>query len=277
MNRGLIFDIRRFSVNDGPGIRTTVFFKGCPLSCWWCHNPESRDFQPETSTKHLISGGKTFDHEEITGKWMTVAEVLEEVLKDRIFYDESGGGVTLSGGEPLLQEAFLVELLKACRQEGLHMALDTSGYSDNLSFTLISGWVDLFLYDLKMINDEKHLEYTGVSNKPILENLRFLYRTGKNVILRYPVIPGITDTIENVNDMKELISHLQIPKSSNPQIVKSPDFQISLLPFHSLGKEKYRRFSKTNKLSALSDLKKEDLHLLKRAFEAIGGTVHLGG
>ncbi len=269
MNKGLIFDIRRFSVHDGPGIRTTVFFKGCPLSCWWCHNPESRDIRPEQSTKHLALDGRTFEREETTGRWMSVAEVMQEILQDRIFYDESGGGVTFSGGEPMLQVDFLFKLLKACRNEGIHTTLDTSGFSSIASIEKISDWVDLFLYDLKIINEEKHQKYTGVSNKMIIENLRFLYISGKNVILRFPVVPGITDTAENINDMKEVTTHLQIFKSSN--------LQISLLPYHSMAREKYHRFCKSNILEGIPDLKSADLLPLKAEFESIGLVVTIGG
>lgn len=262
MNKALIFDIRRFTVHDGPGIRTTVFFKGCPLSCWWCHNPESRDTCPEKSTKHIVLSGRKFEREETTGKWMTVEEVMHDILQDRIFYDESGGGVTFSGGEPMMQESFLYDLLRNCREQGIHTTLDTSGYATRASIENISPWVDLFLYDLKIINKELHIKYTGVPNGSILDNLEFLYRSGKNVILRFPVIPGITDTAENMSDMREFLSHLRIPGT--------PDLQISLLPFHSMAREKYRRFCKFNPMEGVPDLKKEDLLFLKAEFESIG-------
>jgi pyruvate formate lyase activating enzyme len=288
-------------VHDGPGIRTTVFFKGCPLSCWWCHNPESQDFKSEKSIRNLILSGERFERSETTGKLMSVDEVMFEVLKDQLFYDESGGGVTFSGGEPLMQEMFLLDLLKACKQKGLHTTLDTSGYAPKKVLENIAEHVDLFLYDLKIIDNTLHKKYTGVSNRSILENLKFLYRTGKNVIIRFPVIPGITDTTENINNMKEFItnhqiptssnfqiptssnlqiptsSNLQIPTSSNFQISKFSNFQISLLPYHSMAREKYRRFSKINKLKDLPDLKKDELLPLKREFESIGGKVSLGG
>ena len=293
MGNGLIFDIRRFSVHDGPGIRTTVFFKGCPLSCWWCHNPESRDPQAETSVKQLSLGGKKISREETTGKWSSVDDVMQEIERDHIFYDESEGGVTFSGGEPLMQEAFLVELLKACRQSGIHTTLDTSGYSTAEAMAHVAGLTDLILFDLKIMNEQLHLQYTGVSNGQILENLKFLIKKDKKLILRFPVIPGITDTAENISEMKsfiakELISHpsfQQINPSANQHIITSShqhistsahQLQLSLLPFHSLARDKYRRFCKTNKLMSLPDVKAEDLIPLKREYEEIGLRVTIG-
>jgi len=269
VNKGLIFDIRRFTVHDGPGIRTTIFFKGCPLKCWWCHNPESQDFKSEESIRKLILSGKRFERSETTGKFMSENEVMFEVLQDQLFYDESGGGVTFSGGEPLMQEPFLHDLLKTCKQKGLHTAVDTSGYAHRSIIEKIADHVDLFLYDLKMINNALHRKYTGVSNRSILENLKFLYSTGKNVMIRFPVIPGITDTTENINDMKEFITNLQIPKFSN--------FQISLLPYHTIARGKYHRFNKINKFQHLSPMKKEELEPLKQEFEKAGLLVKLGG
>ncbi len=280
-------------MHDGPGIRTTVFFKGCPLSCWWCHNPESRDLHAEKSVKHLALDGQSFEREETTGNWMTVSEVIAEVLQDRIFYDESGGGVTFSGGEPMLQEAFLTDLLKECRKQGIHTTLDTSGYASHDAMADIAGLVDLFLYDVKIINEDSHIKYTGVSNKQILENLKFLYASGNNVILRFPVITGITDTTTNIGDMIEFVTHLQTLKSSHPQtlkfshpqiftsshpqILKSTHLQISLLPYHAMAREKYRRFCKSNFLEYLPDLKPADLLPLKAEFESIGMKVSIGG
>lgn len=293
MNRALVFDIRRFTVHDGPGIRTTVFLKGCPLSCWWCHNPESRDIHEEKSIKHVKLDGMTFDREEITGQWMSVAGVMAEVLQDQVFYDESGGGVTFSGGEPLLQETFLLELLKESRNYGIHTTLDTSGYTTREFMEHVAEYVDLFLYDLKIIDEEMHKKYTGVSNGIILENLKWLYSSGKKVILRFPVIPGITDTIENIRDMKSFIisslphistsahqhintlAHHHISTSANQHISTLPH-QLSLLPYHSIARDKYRRFCKSNMLEALPDLNPEVLVELKTEFELLGLEVTIG-
>jgi len=267
--KGLIFEVRRFCVNDGPGIRTTVFFKGCPLSCWWCHNPESQDFKSETSIRNLILAGERFQRTEITGTFMSVDEVLKEIAQDQMFYDESGGGVTVSGGEPLMQGPFLSGLLKACKQKGIHTALDTSGYAAPGTFDSIADLPDLFLYDLKLMDSELHKHYTGVSNQSILRNLAALFKKKKNVILRVPIIPGITDTPENIRLMKDFIRSLTTGSMMQTE--------IHLLPYHSLAKEKYMRFCKQNKLEELPDLKKEDLIPLKAEFESIGGMVSIGG
>jgi len=268
VNRGLIFDIRRFCVHDGPGIRTTVFFKGCPLTCWWCHNPESQDFKSEQSIrKHLLSG-ESFERKETTGSFMSVDEVVNEVERDRAFYEESDGGVTLSGGEPLMQDAFLYELLRELKGRNIHTALDTSGYSTSKTMQLISGFTDLFLYDLKPMDDSLHKRYTGVSNRQIHENLKELIRSGKKIILRIPVIPGITDTPDNLERLTAFISGLE-PKENI--------LEIDLLPYHAAAREKYVKFNKQNRLAHLHSLKREDLDVLKSAFEITGLTVKRGG
>lgn len=294
MIKGLIFDIRRFTVHDGPGIRTTVFFKGCPLSCWWCHNPESQDFKSEKSIRNLVLEGMKFKHTETTGNFMTVDEVMAEVERDRIFYEESGGGMTFSGGEPMMQESFLFALLHAAKSKGIHTALDTSGYANPKAMQHIAPLVDLFLYDLKIMDDTLHRKYTGVSNKMILENLKFLYGSGKQVILRFPVIPGITDTPENIGQIKEFIStshispltthdsplptpHSPLTTPHSPLPTHDSPLTIHLLPYHSIAKEKYRRFCKTNQLEGVHDLSKEDLLPLVKEFEQLGLQVFTGG
>jgi len=263
-------------VHDGPGIRTTVFFKGCPLSCWWCHNPESRDGVVESSVKHLSLGGKKFERDETTGRWMTAEEVMQELERDRVFYDESAGGVTFSGGEPMLQEAFLVELMKSCTLRGIHTALDTSGYATREAMASVAKVTDLILFDLKLMNDGLHRKYTGVSNVPILENLKFLVKAGKNIMIRFPVIPGITGTIENVGEMKSFISG-ELMKISSPTATSSQNLQLSLLPYHSMAREKYRRFFKTDHLADLPALNSDDLIPMQKEFEAIGLKVSIGG
>jgi len=161
---GIIFDIKRFAVHDGPGIRTTFFLKGCPLNCWWCHNPES------------ISKGIFFDKKQnvAIGKKYSVQDILIEAEKDRIFFDESDGGITLSGGEPLLQYEFTLEIVKELHQAGFHVSLDTTGYTSEKRISEIAEYVDLFLFDLKHLNDSLHKKFTGVSNIQILNNLRLL-------------------------------------------------------------------------------------------------------
>jgi pyruvate formate lyase activating enzyme len=271
VTKGLIFDIRRFSVHDGPGIRTTIFFKGCPLSCWWCHNPESRSKEPEISIKSIKLDGRIYRRKETTGKEMTIREVIGEIEKDRIFFDESKGGVTLSGGEPMFQSEFLYELLKELKQQGYHVALDTCGYAEQMEFEKILPYVDLFLFDIKLIDDTEHIQYTGVSNQQILKNLHFLFGNQKNVILRFPVIPGITDCTENITAIKSYLKN-----SPNHQITKSP-IEIHLLPYHSIAKKKYQRFLFENKLANIKDMRKEDLIQLKREFEESGFSVKIGG
>jgi pyruvate formate lyase activating enzyme len=271
VNKGLIFDIRRFTVHDGPGIRTTVFFKGCPLSCWWCHNPESQSIHPEDSVKTFILDGKKFYMQETIGKWMTIDEVMSELRLDRIFFEESSGGVTFSGGEPLLQHEFLIGLLKECKINNLHTAIDTSGYANPEIIDKVHPLTDLFLYDLKLMDENDHIRYTGVSNKLILENLVTLISEEKQVIIRIPIVPGITDTQKNISEIKDFLSHLTNEKGS------TPSFKISLLPYHSIGKNKYTRLQIKNKTEHLPDLTKESLIPLKNEFEMQGFEVRIGG
>jgi pyruvate formate lyase activating enzyme len=271
VNKGLIFDIRRFTVHDGPGIRTTVFFKGCPLNCWWCHNPESQSDRPEESVKTFILDGKKFFMKEMMGKWMSIDEVVSEIRMDHIFYEESAGGVTFSGGEPLLQHEFLLGLLKECKVNHLHTTVDTSGYASPNVIDKMYLYTDLFLYDLKLIDENDHIRYTGVSNKLIIENLVNLISGEKQVIIRIPVVPGITDTQKNIREIKEFLSHLV---KVNGLV---PSFRISLLPYHSIAKNKYIRFHIENKTGHLKDLTKESLIPLKNEFEAEGFFVKIGG
>ncbi len=201
MTTGIIFDIKRYAIHDGPGIRTTVFLKGCAASCWWCHNPESQTTEIEQAVRKNRLDDCVIEEIEMIGKKMTVREVLIEIKKDRVYFDESGGGVTFSGGEPLLQENFLRELLIACRQDGIHTTLDTTGYASEDVFNSIIDHVDLFLYDIKFIDDNLHQKFTGVSNMTILNNLITLVKMNKSVRLRLPVIPEMTDSIKNINEI----------------------------------------------------------------------------
>lgn len=264
---GLIFDIKRYAIHDGPGIRTTVFFKGCLLSCWWCHNPEGRFSDMElmiwpnrcigcrscvsSCANRAIStrdGSIVTNRDkckvcgvcvekcptnarEIVGKWVSVNELMHEVEKDFPFY-EGSGGITASGGEPLIQPVFLDAFLSACKEKDIHTALDTSGYAEKRILMKISKNVDLFLYDLKVMDDEKHRLYTGVSNKRILENLELLDTLDKKIIIRFPLIPHINSNGENIRNMCEFISRLRNVK------------EVAVLPYHRLGVEKARRLSK---------------------------------
>ncbi len=226
---GLIFDIRRFSLHDGPGIRTTVFFKGCPLRCAWCHNPESRNPWCETIEINVPLDGATAMEQAQVGEEMTTDEVMRRILRDRIFMERSGGGATFSGGEPLLQPDFLHALLDRCRLEEVQTALDTCGHVPPDIFASVLPKVDLFLYDLKLIDEEEHERRTGVSNALILENLRTLVRRGKRIIIRMPVIPGVTDTEENLGAAARLLRFLAAIE------------RIDLLPYHAMALGKYRR------------------------------------
>jgi len=265
---GMIFDIKRYAIHDGPGIRTTVFLKGCPLKCLWCHNPEGisreqefmwykerctvcRDCQ-NLCTKGAISFsddsllldqlkcdlcGACVDvcHSQalkLVGKKMAVAQVMKELEKDMVFYDESGGGVTFSGGEPLMQPYFLHSLLKACKELGMHTAVDTCGYASSNVLSRISKHVDLFLYGLKVINDEKHVKFTGVSNKLILENLKKLSYNGQKIIVRFPLVPGANDDENDILELGVFVSSLKNVK------------ELSILPYHKAGVEKFKRLKK---------------------------------
>ena len=268
MATGIIFDLKRFSIHDGPGIRTTVFLKGCPLSCAWCHNPESQQSSPELIIRpeRCIGCGACLDvcpegaistsnnlyftdrqlckvcgacveicfaeAREIIGREMTADEVIEEVLQDKAFFDQSGGGVTFSGGEPLYQPNFLEALLKLSKKNNLHTTLDTCGYAHQDIIKQLLPNIDLVLFDVKIIDNRLHQQYTGVSNNQVKENLSFLVMNDKNVIIRYPVLPGINDSEEKIRKLGEYI------KGLNRKI------QVDLLPYHELIGDKYSRLDR---------------------------------
>ncbi len=262
---GIIYDIKRFALHDGPGIRSTVFFKGCPLGCWWCHNPESRNPCIEKTVKLNKLEGKEIEVEEQTGYRIESDDLLEEIKKDIAFMDESGGGVTFSGGEPLLQPGFLSEILKICRKEKIHTALDTSGYSDESTFQKIAVLSDLVLFDIKHLDEEKHVLYTGVSNKKILINLDFLHKIVHPVIIRFPVIPGINDS----GHIKVMIKEL---KNRYPRFT-----EIHLLPYHNIASHKYLRFNVENRMDSISSLTKEQIEPVVKDFKSAGFIVKVGG
>lgn len=239
--KGTIFNIQRFSLHDGPGIRTTVFLKGCPLRCIWCHNPESfkKEIQAVFAEERCIGCGicKGVRDEltaencpsgaiEIIGRDISVDELMTEIMKDKDYYNTSGGGVTFSGGEPLMQPEFLQAVLKECRKLGIHTAVDTCGYASKENFSAINSLTDLYLFDLKLVNDELHKTFTGVSNVLILENLKYLSRQNKRIFVRIPLIPGITDTEENINGIMEFLKQIKFG-------------QINLLSYHRFAKNKY--------------------------------------
>ncbi|MEA1994369.1 MAG: glycyl-radical enzyme activating protein [Euryarchaeota archaeon] len=296
---GMIFDIKKFAVHDGPGIRTTVFFKGCPLSCWWCHNPEGISSSNEIFYHGIkcINCGKCIQicPEEavieendgisilrkkctscglcgevcpsgalqVVGRKVTVEEIMKEIRGSVIYYDSSNGGVTFSGGEPLMQPTFLKTLLKRCKEEEIHTTLDTAGYASPEAFNSITDDVDLFLYDLKLLNSEQHLKYTGVSNKPIIKNLKRLIEKNSDLIIRFPVIPTITDTEKNIEQLVELVSSLRIHR-------------IDLLPFHDI-REKYERLGKEYRMESTQSPSNETLKKIREKLESNGIKVKIGG
>ena len=250
-----IFDIERNSFVDGPGIRTTVFFKGCNLRCAWCHNPESQDYKPQmmfykdkckgcgkckeicpTLDRCTLCGKCTIycpvDARKVCGREYTVDEVFAEVIKDKAYYDNSGGGVTFSGGECMLQTDFLLEILKRCKENGIHTAVDTAGHIPFESFEKILPHTDLFLYDIKCFDSEKHQKYVGVGNKIILENLSKLFQANAKIWIRVPVISGINDSIEEMQLIKGFLD-----KNGKPE-------RIELLPYHAMGENKYAAIEK---------------------------------
>jgi len=266
--RGIIFNIQRFAIHDGPGIRTTVFFKGCPLRCWWCHNPESHKIIPEKfdgcNLRRGFDQSFSMDKDEV-GKEISVDELMYEIIKDRVFYEESNGGVTFSGGEPLMQPEFLSELLKACKEKGIHTSVDTSGYASTEIINKVADHADLFLYDLKLMNDEDHQKYTGVSNQIILRNLIELDRLGKKIIIRIPVVPKLTDLNENLFAIRGFISYLN-------NIV-----EVNLLPYHRAGEGKYEKYGRENKMNDTPSPEINNMENILQIFNESKLKVKIGG
>lgn len=300
MRTGLIFDIKRFSVHDGPGIRTTVFFKGCPLSCWWCHNPESRDpfpflhydaskcvgchdcvtACPEGAVTATPEGSHTdpglclghgacagacpSEARQLIGRYYTVDDLMREIERDRVFYDESGGGVTFSGGEPLRQWEFLVEVLRACGAQGIHRALDTTGVTSEDVLLAVAAETDLFLYDLKTLDPEVHQEATGVPLQPILDNLHTLLEAGAKVRIRVPVIPGVTDG-DNIDRTASFVKGL-------------PDVDgVHLLPYHTPARAKHLKFGIPWHLPDELSTSQTDIDGLVERMNRHGVSVTVGG
>ncbi len=228
---GIVYDIKRFAIHDGPGIRTTIFFKGCPLNCWWCQNPESRAPQPEPrgNLRSAYPSDLLYREDGLIGKEVTVASIMKEVEKDVLFFDESGGGVTVSGGEPLLQIDFLHGLLQALKARDIHTVVDTTGYAGSDRLLRILPLVDLWLYDLKLMDDEVHRKHTGVSNRVIIKNLLLLHEENAPLLIRVPLIPGVTDTTENLTAIARFLASID---RSMP---------VELLPYNQFAESKYER------------------------------------
>lgn len=263
--KGIIFDIKHYAIHDGPGIRQTIFMKGCPLGCWWCHNPESRSKEIISYTKEEKIDGQMVEKEETVGRQYTTDELMKIIEKDTVFFEESGGGVTFSGGEPLLQFDFLLDMLKACKKRDINTCVDTTGFTDPEKLKAIAPYTDLFLFDLKHIDDKKHIHYTGVSNKKILDNLKMLDEMGKQVQIRYPLIPGMNDDESNLLRMLGFLNGLK------------HKYPVSILPYHKIGSHKYKRFGLEYKMNGTKEPDKEHVETIKKMFENAGFEVTVGG
>lgn len=300
MLQGTIVQFERYAVHDGPGIRTVVYLKGCPLRCLWCHSPETQSPTPEVVIRQdrCIRCGtclETCDHaavvetdegygvnreacalcaecagrcptgaRELVGRAMTVAEVVAELERDTVFYDESGGGVTISGGEPLLQPDFASALLHACRARRLHTAVETCGAGDADALARLAAHTDLFLYDLKLMDDERHRRETGASNRATLDNLARLVRLGAHVRVRFPLVPGITDDEGNVAALGAFVASLGLK-------------EIDILPYHRAGIAKYRRLGRTYSIPDIQPPSNGTLAAAAGRLTGFGLHVHVGG
>ncbi len=261
MATGMIFKIKKYAIHDGPGIRTTVFLKGCPLSCWWCHNPEGRAFEPQVLK---AVDGQSFK-DETAGQKVSADEIIQEIEKDTIFYDESNGGATFSGGEPLSQPDFLMALLKKCRDREIHTAIDTTGFAAPDVFENAVNLANLVLFDLKLVDEAAHQRFTGVSNKIISQNLDLAAASKTPLRIRVPIIPGITDTRDNI---KAISHHLR----SLPDVNR-----IDILPFHRIAEKKYERLGMVNKMTDYRPPTQKTMDEIKDIFESSGFKVHIGG
>lgn len=299
--KGIVFNMQRFSVHDGPGVRTIVFLKGCPLSCKWCSNPESQNRNPQMMfnskncnkcgrcIKVCSQGAIDFNNpnridrkkctncgkcEEIcfpgamvmSGKDMTVEQVIKELKKEAIQFRKSNGGITLSGGEPLMQPEYSTELLKACKSLGWHTAMETTAFASKEVINKVIPWVDLVLLDIKSLDSYAHINNTGVSNQSIIDNIKTIAQIGTEVIVRVPVIPGFNADRKSIEDIANFTKSLQTIN------------EIHLLPYHKLGKNKYECIGKEYKmLDEIESPSHELMMELKEVVENIGIKCNIGG
>ena len=255
--KGRIFNIQRFSIHDGPGIRTIVFFKGCFMRCAWCCNPESQSYHIET----LVEDGKP----KTVGKDVTVEEILPELLADVHFYRRSGGGITLSGGEILGQPEFARDLLRACKENGLHTAVESTANAPFETIEMILPYLDLYLMDIKHMDSEKHKEFTAASNERILENAKKIAKSGVELVIRTPVVPTFNDTAEEIRAISKFAATLPGVKEHH------------LLPYHRLGSDKYAELGRNYALKEIEPPTKEKMEYLLSVAEESGLKCQIGG
>jgi pyruvate formate lyase activating enzyme len=299
---GLVFDIKRYAIHDGPGIRIVIFLKGCNLNCAWCHNPEGialaqeRMYTParciacgtcvEACPNHaltLTSDGIVTDTElcrmcgkcaevcptkaiEMSGNPMTVEEIMTEIEKERVFFEQSGGGVTFSGGEPLLHHEFLIQLLDESRARGIHTAVDTAGFVNTTILLEVAKRTDLFLYDLKMMDSDRHRKWTGVPNEKILENIRVLAETGAQLIVRIPLVGGVNDDEENITATARFVASLAGQRPT-----------VNLLPYHKIAMTKYAKLGRDEEFQLLEEPGQEAIKRAIEIFAENGVEVRVGG
>jgi pyruvate formate lyase activating enzyme len=308
----LIFDIRRYSINDGPGIRITIFMKGCPLQCKWCHNPESQSPEVQklyTASKcigaqecievcpedalTLTPDGIVTDFDactlcgkcaeacptkaiEMSGKLYSAKELLNIIEKERVHIDQSGGGVTFSGGEPLMHYEFLIEMLKACGRKGLHRVVDTSGFAETKTLIEVAKHTDLFLFDLKLMDAEKHKQWTGVSNQLILKNLKLLAENGANINIRIPLIKNVNIDEAEIRNMAEFIAELEL-KISDSEIADPKKPIVNLLPYHNIASGKYRKLEVPYSEGEMKEPSQKEIQQAEEIFRSFGIETEVGG